>query len=181
MISLQKRVAIAITALSAVTLIGNIARPQPELIYHTILSIIEASAGIVIFGLSFFFENVTMKISQVFMILMVGSTTALIPDNEIPQIVFGVILILISINLAWSYDFFDKKPVVALIFSMVILTGIMSFLQSSIITGSATALGIAVAAAIFWTISYDKVRRLQEIARRAMDLAKRADPGDENG
>lgn len=175
---LQKWVGIVISAFSAWTIAANIIffRNEPS-----IQSIVYASVSFVVFFLSIFLYQDWIRATQVICIAIVSVFSITSEPDRFLDVMAGVFFMLVSISLAFSYDFFDKNPVPLIIISLLSLTFAFSITSKSLATGAGIAFAFSAGCAILWAIIHVKVRRLQEIAKRAMDLAKRADPGETNG
>jgi|SRR6185503_14865210 len=175
---LQKWVGIVISALSVWTIIGNVVIYQDK---FSAYSIIEASISLALFVASVFVDKTWIRICQVVCIAIVAILSMTSEPDNILDVIAGCFFMLVAISLAFSYDFFDKNPVPLIIISLLSLTFAFSITSKNVATGAGIAFAFSAGCAILWAIIHVKVRRLQEIAKRAMDLAKRADPGDTHG
>lgn len=178
MITLQKWVGGIISALSIWTIIANIIffRGEPS-----IQSIAQAGVSLALFAASIFLNQTWIRAAQVICIAVVAVLSITSEPDRILDVIAGCFFMLVAVSLAFSYDFFDKSPVPIMIISILSLTFAFSITSNNVATGAGIAFAISSGCSIIWAIIHVKVRRLQEIAKRAMDLAKRAEPGENDG
>jgi hypothetical protein len=166
MISLQKWTGIILSAFSAWTIVANIVffRGQPS-----IDSVIMASVSFAAVFVSIFVDKTWMRTLQVVCVAVVSVFSITSEPDRIWDVIAGGFFMLVSVSLALSYDFFDKKPVPIIIMAILSLTFAFSITSKNVATGAGIAFAISGGCAILWSIVHVKVRRLQEIAREAVE------------
>lgn len=182
--TLQKWIGIVTSALCLFTGINNAVNFQPNFPLHSISAIIVSAVALVWFFLSIFKESLTLKIGQIIFMLVVSILCVclnIVPGmgiREVANIVIGMCLFFVTVAVMWAYDIFDVYPKITITMCCGIMMSISSVALGSIISGSSfTAIALAFFATI-WKIVDIKIKKLRELTKRAMELAERAEPGE---
>lgn len=163
------------SALSIYTILANVIHFQYDIPIHSYLAIIAGGTGLIWFALSIFMKQSFWAIGQL-VLMFVVSVLSITINTDAFQIVVGVVFLFVTIALSWAYDLFDKKPYIMISVYIITILITSSALLGSMISGAAVTFGIVVASAILWGILYSKIKRLIDLAKRAMDLVERAKP-----
>lgn len=179
MITLQKWVGGITAAFAAWTIVANIIFFRGEM---SLLSIILAAISLVLFVASIFIDKTWMRVFQVICIAIVSVFSIMSEPDRILDVIAGCFFMQASVALALSYDLFDKNPVPIIIISILSLTFAFSISAANVATGGAIAFAFTCCFAILWAIIHVKIKRLQELATRGFELAKRrAESEEKNG
>lgn len=178
--SLQVWVGLFVCAISFWEILANIIYFDYLHPKDNVVSIIAGLVSFVWFGGSVFLKHIIMRIGQVFLMAIVSVMTIAL-NREPLFIVLGVFSLLVTISVAFAYDFFDKAKVFIIILSVMILLLSFWVATNDLVTSCAITFGITVGCSIMIYPIWDKFRRLNSLTNRAMELAKRADPGESHG
>lgn len=172
MFKLQQKVGIVIVAFSVWTAIGN------AMNYHDffdLLSIIFALVSLALFAVSIFVDRNWMRVAQVVCIAAVAIFSITSEPEKTLDVASGCFFMLVSIALAFAYDFFDRYPAVVVIAAIFSLTVSFSISTGSMVTGAGIGFGVTAGCAVIWAIVYDKVRRLRQAVKKMAALGDRMD------